>query len=82
MTGPHPVPRLTSGHDCSVPGCDGLALYGMPHAGGLRWACAAHRPDIGFFDRPAAGHNAAAVAGPQACRTSPAPAAAPQGVLL
>lgn len=58
--------RVTSGHECEIAGCEGLAVYGFKFNGDIRWACSAHRAHIGFIDRPAAQPSGAATAGLQA----------------
>lgn len=46
--------KVTSGHDCFVKGCAGLAMFGMTYGGETKWVCRPHQHVIGFRDRPAA----------------------------
>lgn len=63
---------------CQHPGCTGYPSFGMGRPSGvMRWACAAHRAEIGFTDRRAAPQSEAAAAGPQAGQVRQLPAAAP-----
>jgi hypothetical protein len=70
--------KLTAGHDCAHTGCEGLAVFGFNFKDQTQWACARHRSEIGFTDRPAMGHNAMPPAGLQVGPASLPPAAAHQ----
>lgn len=70
--------KITAGHDCAHANCDGLAVFGFTFKGEARWACAAHRQEIGITKRPAADCSIGALAGLQVRGASTLPAAISQ----